>query len=60
MSACCQALVGACGYILSCLALNSIAIQGLWLSGHLPGTWDTPERGYRGPGRMLSRIARRS
>jgi hypothetical protein len=47
-----QVMIGTYGYILSGLALNGIAIRGPQLSGHLPDTWDTPGRGYRGPGCM--------
>jgi hypothetical protein len=35
-SAYCQVHVGDNGCVLSCLALNSIIIRGLWLLGHLP------------------------
>jgi hypothetical protein len=51
--------MGACGYILSCLALNGLA------SG-IPGPWVicpvllTPECGYWGPGHVLSWASRRS
>jgi hypothetical protein len=38
-SVCCQARVGACGYVLSCLALNGIFIRGPWPSDHLPSIW---------------------
>jgi hypothetical protein len=34
--------VGACGYILSCLALNGLTTRGSWFWGHLPGT-DNPQ-----------------
>jgi hypothetical protein len=30
--------VGACAFVLSCLALNDLAIRGPWLLGHLIGT----------------------
>jgi hypothetical protein len=34
----------ACDYVLSCLVLNAVVIQGPRLSGHSPGTQDTPGR----------------
>jgi hypothetical protein len=30
--------MGACGYVLSCMALNSLSSQGYWLWSHFPGT----------------------
>jgi hypothetical protein len=38
LSACCQVRVGACGHVLSCLALNGLTIQGPQLLGHFLGT----------------------
>jgi hypothetical protein len=40
--ACCQAHVGVCGYILSCLVLNGLATRGSRLWGHLPDN-DNPQ-----------------
>jgi hypothetical protein len=39
-SACCQAHVGACGYVMSCMALNDRGARGFWLFGHLPDIED--------------------
>jgi hypothetical protein len=41
-SVCCQAHVGASGYVLFCLALNDRVGQGRWFPDHLPrieGSW---------------------
>jgi hypothetical protein len=38
-----QLHVGACGYVLSCLTLNGLAIRGPRLSGNLFGTQKPPD-----------------
>jgi hypothetical protein len=57
-SAYCQVHVGACNYILSCLALNDVASQGSQLRWNLPSHLENLGHGQRGPGCVWSQVMR--